>query len=188
MSGRKAPKGRRRKPVWPQPVLPLDGKVLCLDPGPTAFGWAVLEVRPGAVPTFLGGGHDLVDDVLATLRALRSDLVLVAAEGLRPYTRAGVPGGSKVLLATAFQMGRVAQEAARAKVPYFDLPRRDVIFELAGVFPAFGRPVSKAAMQEVAREILERDEPIRPQHANDAVCAGLAIVRRLEAAADEVSA
>jgi hypothetical protein len=142
----------------------------------------VLEVRPGAVPTFLGGGHDLVDDVLATLRALRSDLVLVAAEGLRPYTRAGVPGGSKVLLATSFQMGRVAQEAARAKVPYFDLPRRDVIRELTGVYPAFGRPVSKAAMQEVAREILERDEPIRPQHSNDAVCAGLAIVRRLEAA------
>lgn len=180
-------KARRRKPEWPPAAVPLAGKVLCVDPGPTAFGWAVLEFRPGSVPVCLGGGHDEIRDVLALLRTLKGDLALVAAEGLLPYSRAGVPSGSKALMGTAFAMGRLAQEAARAKVPYADLPRRDVIRELTGCFPAPGRPVSKAQMQEVVRDLLGLSEPIRPQHANDAACAGLAIVRRLEAEAEEGS-
>jgi Holliday junction resolvasome RuvABC endonuclease subunit len=176
------------KPSWPAPTLPIEGFVVGIDPGPSLCGWCILEYAAAwDVPRVLGGGHCGIDDLAKVIRSQRKSVALVACEGLMPYGNAA-PGGSRAIQGTAFAMGRLAQEAARAHLPWSELPRREIIRELLGRYPGKSAPVSKALMQEVVAEILGLDGPVRPQHANDAVCAALAIVRRLEAAAEEVSA
>lgn len=171
---------RRRRPTWPEPTLPIDGVVFAVDPGPVECGWCLLEVHPGAVPVVGEHGHDLVEDVLRKLRGLRKHLALVAVEAIVPHSLHGVPGASKATLATQLVIGRFA-EAARG-IPFVQLSRREVIHGLLGYFPTAGVRVSKRQMQDAVQEILALEEPIRPQHANDACCAGLAVTKKLEEA------
>ena len=159
----------RRRPTWPEATVPVDGLVLGLDPGPTETGWCVLAVRPGEVPAVLEHGHDLNDKVADMIRRGRRRFVLVAVEGVVAF--GGRANGA--LLRTAQAIGRF-KEAGRG-IAFQEMNRRAVMIHLTGIATGPGAKVSKADMQATVQQLLGLSAPIRPQHANDACCAGLVL-------------
>jgi hypothetical protein len=155
-------------------------RILCLDPGPERTGWCVLDVDDWKV---VQTGHADWETVLDMLR--RADFAGVAAEAIVMYTFPGASPNNRLVLATNFQLGRVFQVCRDLGVEYRQETRARIIRQLTGLF-VYGTKtddegarkcvsVSKADMQATVQQLLGLSAPIRPQHANDACCAGLVL-------------
>ena len=147
-------------------------KVLCVDPGPTSSGWASLDVDSWEV---LDSGTADWDELIAKVRS--GEFGGVAVEQAIMYTLGGKASpNNKTVVETVFQVGRLFQVAKEYDIEFRQKIRSDIIRDLTGKKPSGkGNKVSKTDMQNAVRDILQLTDPIRPQHANDAVCAGLAL-------------
>ena len=146
-------------------------KILCIDPGPDKCGFAILDT--GEEPwTIEWAGHapwpmlkNLVQDYEVQSVAIEA---IIPAHGSNQFI-------NKHLVKTVFEMGRLAEVCDWFNIPYEEMRRQTVIRLITGKGPSSKHKVTKADMQRRVKEILELDKVVRPQHANDAVCVGLAI-------------
>lgn len=157
------------------PCVAIGVRALCIDPGPTECGVAVLEYyfNGGEIRVAWAGKMPWKDICTLIIDGPMQKFNAVMMEDLVP-AHGNQMVASKYLVETAIGMGRVIQECDRCGIQYGRLSRRMIIKTLRGKAPSPKNKVSKADMQETVRLILGLDKPIRPQHANDAVCAGLA--------------
>jgi Holliday junction resolvasome RuvABC endonuclease subunit len=147
-------------------------KVLCVDPGPTSSGWASLDVDSWEV---LDSGTADWDELITKVRS--GEFGGVAVEQAIMYTLGGKSApNNKTVVEIVFHVGRIYQVAKDCEVEFRQKIRSDIIRDLTGKKPSGkGNRVSKTDMQNAVQSILNLTTPIRPQHANDAVCAGLAL-------------
>lgn len=155
-------------------------RALCLDPGPKKCGVGVIEYyakKKPAIKIAWAGVYEWKDVI--TLASLppgpMQKFNFIAIEDLVP-AHGNQMVASKYLIETAMNIGRVLQCAAQNEVMCERLSRRMVIKRLTGKAPGPKNKVSKADMQETVRKVMGLEKPIRPQHANDAVCVGLALL------------
>lgn len=148
-------------------------KILCVDPGPDSCGFAIINTDSWVVTDYGQGGWDYLINLLD-----QGQFDGVAVEEMISYR--GVYN-TKTVIGTAFQLGRLFQVVHELKIDFRQASRKTIIKHLTGK-SVYGTKkglkaitVSKTDMQVAVQKILNLDKPIRPQHANDAVCAGLAL-------------
>lgn len=141
--------------------------VLGLDPGPDKTGWALYNEE---LETVIKTGHDDWDTIRSILTSHTCFLKAVCVEQI--IIHYGIPANQN-LPATAENVGRIQQLCADNNIDFHQFPRIKIM-EKVYMRPKRGMKISKKKMQEVVQDKLGLDKPVRPQHANDALCAILA--------------
>ena len=143
-----------------------------IDPGPIKSGWAIYDLDNEVV---IASGHDDWKTIREMIIQYATDgfyhLLAVCMEQI--IMHGGVPP-SKNILQTSQHTGRIKQICATQSLIYNELPRIDICELVSGIRPKRGTKVTKTDMQEAAQELLKAPKILRPQHANDALCAILA--------------
>lgn len=146
--------------------------ILSIDPGPHLSGYALIDETKWIVTKH---GVASWDDLITMLLDKSLKISGIAMEKIILYSFAkGAARVNNSLLDTVFQCGRLYQKAVENSVSYRADTRANIIKGLTGLSPhGKGNKVSKKDMQDAVQKILKLQKPISPQHANDAVCAGL---------------
>lgn len=142
-------------------------KILCVDPGPERSGFAVLDTDSWEI-----GEHGTADwdDLLSYVVEVQG----FAVEKAVMYTFPGGKVNNKQVGMTIFQTGRLYQVAQIYGKEYREEIRSEIIRGLTGKRPGGkNNKTTKADMQQVVQDLLNLEKFVRPQHANDALCAGL---------------
>lgn len=143
-------------------------KVLCIDPGPSSSGYVLLDVNSWKIIDSGTADWDTLCDYVKNY-----DLVGVAVEKIIMYH--GITNNTYVI-PTAFECGRIYQICQEKKIDYREKERIGIIESIVGhSCRGKGNTTSKAQMQQEVQKILKLNSPVRPQHANDALCAGLVL-------------
>ena len=146
--------------------------IICLDPGTYKCGYVEYfpngELRFGTIGHFPWGK---VRDNIQELAKTYSKTV-VCSEEMIFYSH--LPGSAKIMPTTMKEVGRIIQVCDDLNIPFMEMIRKDIIEGLTGEKVTRKNKVSKTDMQDCVKKLLKLAKPIRPQHANDALCAGLA--------------
>lgn len=132
------------------------------------LGWAVYDTNTEQV---VGAGHDDWPSLRTRIKMQRSKLKAVCVEQVIMHM--GLPP-SRLIITTAIEVGRIQELCDIINIPYNQLPRIDICEKVSGIRPKRGVKVTKTDMQKAVQKLLNAPKPVRPQHANDAVCAILA--------------
>ena len=146
--------------------------IVCLDPGTYKCGY--VEYLPDGELHFGAISHLSWSKVRANIQSLvktYSDMV-VCSEEMIFYSH--LPGSAKIMPTTMKEIGRIIQICDDHDIPFKEMIRKDIIEKLTGEKVTRKKKVSKTDMQDCVQKLLKLDKPIRPQHANDALCVGLA--------------
>ena len=142
--------------------------IVGLDPGPKKCGWVLYDYDNELV---MKSGHDEWYDVREMIHHHLGSLKSICVEQVIMHM--GLPP-SRLIIDTAVAVGRIQQICEDNDVLYHQLPRIDICERVSGKRPKRGVKVTKADMQVAVQSLLGIPKPIRPQHANDALCAILA--------------
>lgn len=142
--------------------------IFCIDPGPSSSGYCILDINSWEVIDKGTADWDTLCDYITNY-----DLVGVAVEQIIMYH--GITN-NKYVIPAAFQCGRVYQICQQRNIEYREKERIGIIESILGHSArGKGNTTSKSQMQIEVQKILKTEQPIRPQHANDALCAGLVL-------------
>lgn len=150
----------------------MSKQILCVDPGPQSSGYAILDIDNWEVVDHGTADWDTLCDYTTNY-----DIVGVAVEKIIMYVFPGKASpNNKNVVFTAFQTGRLFQICQQRDLQYRELVRIDIIERILGKSArGKGNTTTKAQMQDEIKKLLDLDQAIRPQHANDAVCAGVVL-------------
>lgn len=142
--------------------------IIGIDPGTDKAGWAIYNVDTEQV---IDIGHDSWLSLRIQIKMQQSKLKAVCVEQVIMHM--GLPP-SRLIITTAAEVGRIQQLCEGLNISYNQLPRIDICERVSGTRPKRGVKVTKKDMQKAVQKLLNVPKFVRPQHANDAVCAILA--------------
>lgn len=158
----------------------MSKKILAVDPGPMSSGYAIIDIDTWEIEDHGTADWDALIDIAEEMA--NNGGVGVAVEKIIMYTfynkskSNGPQINNKQVLESAFQTGRLYQAAKDLELEYRDETRSRIIKLITGWnTQGKGNKVTKNDMQIYVQDVLELEKIIQPQHANDAVCAGLAL-------------
>lgn len=142
---------------------------LGIDPGTKKMGWVLVKRRGWKVHS---KGHSSIGFIQNLLFFDKEvSITDVVIEGVVRYK----VSNSTDLIATAIMIGRVMQICSQCGIIPGMITRPEVIEKFTGRRPCRGHKVDKSGMQMYVQQFLGLDKPVRPQHANDALAAVLAL-------------
>ena len=149
---------------------------LGIDPGSKKCGWAIVDLEAKKV---IAKGHDDLNEMRKVIQGEHGLFDEVIIEMLVRYH-----GSNSIdLLGTAYAIGRLREMiyTHSSALALKEFTRPEVIFRLTGRWPGKSHKVSKADLQKVVQKLLKLDNPIRPQHANDAAALVIATTHPVKA-------
>jgi len=150
-------------------------KCLGIDPGLAETGIGIVFGQDFDIETYAFGNistskdlplpdrlQHIYDKALSLIESEKPDLIVVEdVFSLHKYPKSGITLGKVT--------GVILLAAAKAKIPVLEIPVREAKKILTGNGNA-----SKAQLESAVRDLLKHPEPIKPDHASDAIA--LAII------------